>query len=932
MRVIARLFSGALVGAVAVLLACCQEQITFPAPVLRTLVPATTSAGQPSFTLELTGNNFTPSSIVEWNGSPRVTLFVTTKELQAQILATDVQNAGQASIVVITQPPGGGTTQPLIFTITSVLSGVPTISSISPSGVSTGGGSFTLTVNGLGFVSLATVTVNGNIRPTGFLGSDTLQATVLASDIASAGSLQIAVVNPEPGGGSSNFVNLPVSNPVPAITALSPTSALAGSTATSLAVTGTNLVPDSVVTFNGAPRTTAFTNNTSIQASLTPGDFADAGTVQVAVVNPADGGIGGGTSNVLMFAVDATELAGLPMIVDVAPNGTQANTGICGATCTTGKPTLTTAGPSMSQSGEFIAFASTSTNLLTTPVNTSSGVFLRNTCLSNTVKFGGSGSCVPKTSLVSLGPDGNVANGPSFEPSLDGGGTQVAYTSTASNLVDYVVVPGGPRQVYWETPCTGTTGCTGSTDTALVSISADGLSPGNGESYNPAISADGRYVAFVSLATNLLLTPPVGGFDGVTPQVFIRDTCSVAPPFALGGCVPTTYLLSESPDGTAAGDGPSSNPTVANEGLYVAFVSSATNIVPGSNPDATGEIFESSTCVTTIGTVGNTCAPVTILISTPDGVTPADGTNAQPSISEEGRFVAFASTADNLIAGVGPLQQIYVRDTCTEVDVTITTTCSATTLLASTPDGTTPANGLSEKPSINQCSSGLAVATTGGCVNGQPIAFASLATNLGPLAANVENGVENVFIRNACLNPVVTTATTTSCLPYTLLASQPSGTTPPPANGKSIAPAISGDGNTVSFISFANNLVANDSSTFQDIFLSTADLTFTFTLTLKDQVNTAGGTVTDTTGQIDCTESAGVNGAPPLQSGTCTATYISGTSITLTATATTGATFMSWAGTVLGTNCTATPATTPATSDTCNFAVVANNTATATFQ
>jgi hypothetical protein len=919
LRGIARLIFGSMVCVLVVLLACCQQQIKSPKPSLSKLVPSDMPANQPAFTLELDGGNFTPNSVVLWNGQGRSTLFVNTSELTAQIPASDIQNAGSALVEVETTAPGGGVTQALTFTIDPVNSGVPRISSLSPVTATTGGGSFLLLVTGTNFVNQSTVTVNGNIRSTTPMGTTLVEAVVLSTDISNAGTLQIAVVNPPPGGGSSNFFSLKVKNPVPSLGSLAPTAVLAGSSGTTLALTGTGFVPDSVVTLNGAPRATTFSASTAVQAVLNAGDFTTAGVVQVQVTNPADGGSGGGTSNTLTFAVNATELAGLPLIVDLAPDGTQANAGICGATCTGGTPTLATAGPSASQTGEFVVFASTSTNLVTSPVNTSSAIFLRDTCFNGAVKIGGTGACSPKTTLVTVAPNGAAADGGSSEPSLDSAGTRVAYTSTASNLVNYVVVPGGPRQVYWQTPCTSGVSCAiGSNATALVSASADGLSPGNGESYNPVISSDGRYVAFVSLATNLLTTPPAGGLDGVTPQVFVRDTCSVVPPVALGGCVPTTYLVSVSPDGTAAGDGSSSHPAIANLGLFVSFVSSAANLVPGSNPAGANEIFERSTCVTTIGAAGNTCAPVTSIVSTPDGVTAAGGTNLEPSISQDGRFVAFASTAQNLIPGVGPTQEVYVRDTCTGVAASTPPTCTASTLLASTPDGTTPANGLSENPSISHCGA----TTITGCSNGQPIAFASQASNLN---ADVQNGVENIFVRNACLNPTTSTIGTVTCVTYTLLASKPAGTSPPPADGKSVAPAISGDGNTVSFISFANNLVINDSNALEDVFLASSALTFNLTLTVQGTGATGSGSVTDGTGQINCVETAGLNGAPGVQLGTCTARYLSGSAITLTATPSGTSTFQTWAGSVLGTSCTATSAS-------CEFLAVQDNTATATFK
>ena len=468
--------------------------------------------------------------------------------------------------------------------------------------------------------------------------------------------------------------------------------------------------------------------------------------------------------------------------------------------------------------------------------------------------------------------------------------------------------------------------CTvGNATTALVSIAPDGLTPGNGESFNPVISSDGRYVAFVSLATNLLTTPPSGGFDGVTPQVFVRDTCTLVPPTALGSCVPTTYLVSSSPDGTAAGDRPSSHPAIANQGLFVSFTSTATNLVTGANPSGLSEVFERSTCVTTIGVAGNTCAPITGLVSSPDGVTPADGASAESSISQDGRFIAFASTATNLIPSVGPTQEVYVRDTCTGVAVVTPPTCTAATLLASTPDGTTPANGLSENPSISQCGTTTISST---CTTGQAIAFASQASNLNGV---VQNGVENIFVRNPCLNPpVVTTTTTTGCVTYTLLASRPAGTLPPPADGKSVAPSISGDGNTVGFISFADNLVSNDANALEDIFLASSALTFNLNVTVQGTGTTGSGTVSDGTGQIRCVETAGVNGAPGVVSGTCSARYLSGSSVTLTATATAGSTFITWGGSVLGASCVAT--TPPTVPTSCSFAAIQNNTATATFK
>jgi hypothetical protein len=283
------------------------------------------------------------------------------------------------------------------------------------------------------------------------------------------------------------------------------------------------------------------------------------------------------------------------------------------------------------------------------------------------------------------------------------------------------------------------------------------------------------------LATNLVSNVT---FDGVTPQIFVRDTCDGAPSTT---CSPTTFLVS-TPDGITPGNGPSSAPSIASAGAFVAFVSTANNLgATAPNPGRLAEAFV-RTCATQV----TTCAAETDLISTPDGVTPANGASTQAAISTTGRFVAFTSSGTNLGFTSGGVQEIYVRDTCLSE-----TGCTPSTILASTRDGSTPANALAEQPSFD--------------TTGQFVAFASAASNLG---ANTANGIENVFVRNTCLN------ITTSCTTATVVASQPAGTLAAPLNGSNLAPSISGDAHSVSFLSFANNLVARDTNGLLDAFLA----------------------------------------------------------------------------------------------------------------
>lgn len=920
---------GFLLVLLAVLCGGCQEQLNYPKPSISALHamtptgPASITAGTPGFNLIVIGGNFTPASTVLWNGSGRVTIFNSTTSLTAEILSTDIANAGVARVEVSTPQPGGGTTTFLTFTINPTNSPIPQISSLTPSGsfVSTAG--FPVTISGTNFASLATVTVNGNPRPSSFSNSSTLTVNLAASDVAQAGTLEIAVINPQPQGGTSNSVAFLVKNQTPGITSLSPTGVVAGGTGTTLTVTGTAFVPTSTVTVNGAARATAYVSATSVTATLTAGDLAAAGVDSVEVVNPAPGG---GPSNAEILAVNGTPIVGLPAILDLAPDGTQANAGICGLDCN-GIPTLTTAGPSTSDDGAFVVFASDSTNLILNQTNAFSNIFLRKTCL---VTVGTttttSSSCTPSTSLVNASANNGEANGPSSQPTIDSAGDHVAYTSTASNLVNYVAVSGSGRQVYWQGTCASTSassGCAGTTgQAALVSASADGQSAGNGESYDPVISPDGAYVAFVSTATNLVSNVLV---DGITPQVYVRNTCNLIPP-ATGSCVPVTYLVS-TPDGTTPANAASSNLAVSDTGLFVAFASTATNLgASAANPTGTTEVFVRSTCITTIGEIDNTCVPQTTIASTPDGTTAANAASTEPSISSDGRFVAFASAATNLIVGAGPTQEVYVRDTCQGFEV-VETSCTPSTQLVSTPDGTTPANGLSENPSINgTCTTTVSASTP--CVTGQYVAFSSLASNLG---GNVENGIENVYTRDTC-NAISTALTSTEelCSPYTFLSSQPPGTSPPPANGSSVAPSISGDGHTVSFLSSAENLVAHDTNGMADVFLAPANIAYTLTLSLQ---GTGTGTVTDSTAQINCKQTAATSTTPLTEAGTCTAQYVSGSLVTLTATASSGFSFTAWGGSAPNvTNASCVVTTDSTTTGTCEFSIIANQTATATFK
>jgi hypothetical protein len=152
----------------------------------------------------MSGSNFVAGSVVKVNGANRSTTFVSATQLTASIPASDIAVAGNLSITVFNAAPGGGTSSALTLAVSNP---VPSISSISPNPEVAILGSFTLTVNGTGFVRGSVVQIDGASQPTTFVSSTQVQAKVNGG-LLSLGVHSVTVFNPTPGGGTSNSVNL----------------------------------------------------------------------------------------------------------------------------------------------------------------------------------------------------------------------------------------------------------------------------------------------------------------------------------------------------------------------------------------------------------------------------------------------------------------------------------------------------------------------------------------------------------------------------------------------------------------------------------------------------------------------------------------------------------------------------------------------------
>jgi len=207
-----------------------------------------------------------------------------------------------------------------------------------------------------------------------------------------------------------------------------------------------------------------------------------------------------------------------------------------------------------------------------------------------------------------------------------------------------------------------------------------GAQPSNQSSFTPSISGDGRYVAFVSQATNL----PGMMTAGADWQVFVRDTCggSNAPS---SGCTPSTSLTSLSGGvGASPADGVNWLPSISADGSTVAFASSATNIVSGGGDGLVPQIFVHGpmNCIP-MGRLGLHCPITTIAISGPTTVSGANGIGGvSPSLSADGGHVAYQEL--NFVAGNAEIADIKVVNTC--VRHYLLNLCAYTSNVASTPN------------------------------------------------------------------------------------------------------------------------------------------------------------------------------------------------------------------------------------------------------
>ena len=404
--------------------------------------------------------------------------------------------------------------------------------------------------------------------------------------------------------------------------------------------------------------------------------------------------------------------------------------------------------PSNSSDGRYVAFESKADNLVAGDILGFDDIFVRDLQ-------------TPTTTRVSVDSGGAEGSGHSYSPSISGDGRYVAFESNANDLVagdtnplsDIFVheLPGGP--------------------TTLVSVDSFGVQDVPSSSFSPSISADGRYVAFDSDA-DLAAGDTNGKVD-----IFVhdRDADGNGTYDEPGPVGVSTVRVSVATGGVEVDD-PSYSPSISADGRYVAFESISPDLVIGDNNVSTDIFVHDRQTVTT-----------TRVSVASGGVEGNDNSNA-PSISADGSSVTFQSDADNLVVG----------DTNVKSDIFVHHWQTVTTTRVSVDSLGVQGNGDSNAPSIS--------------ADGRYVAFESLSTNL---VAGDGNGFSDVFVhdRDADGNGTYDEPGAISTVRVSVDLAGVEG------NDNSNAPSISADGSSVTFQSDAFNLVVGDTLGFPDIFV-----------------------------------------------------------------------------------------------------------------
>ncbi|MEQ6902095.1 hypothetical protein [Nocardioides sp. YIM 152588] len=400
------------------------------------------------------------------------------------------------------------------------------------------------------------------------------------------------------------------------------------------------------------------------------------------------------------------------------------------------------------------------------------------------------------TTLVSAGLGGAVPNGRSTHPELSSDGRFVVFDSEASNLVSGD--DNGVRDVFWRDQLTGETRIVSRADGADGEL-GDGTSGAgfNAGEHHTGISADGRYVAFLSAASNL-----VAGDDNGVTDVFVRDVVAGR-----------TLLVSGTGAGAVVPEGAQGDLAISGDGRFVAFASRSEEL-------AGAELVESFGLNALQVLRWNRRTGRTVLVSRTDDGTPAETDASGPVISDDGSKVGFVTAAENLggLPSVESPRPVFLVRDVVRARTTVESRAvgpdgevqsSASGLMAG--DGThvawadTNAKRLFVRDLATGATEQAAVLTGGELLPGFCCFNFAISADARFIAAHAEDGDENntIYLRDRATG-------------ITEIVNRPTGAEaePLPSNGRD-GVAISDDGRFVAFSSDAPDLAPDDFSSGQ---------------------------------------------------------------------------------------------------------------------
>lgn len=267
-------------------------------PTVDSVNPSRATVGSVGPAIVVVGNNFVPRSIVQLDGAPLATTFVSDSELRATIPTPKLTMVGTLRISVGTSAPGGGASKELAFQVENP---VASVTQLSPLSVVTGAAATELHVFGSKFVTGAKIVVSGTDLATTFVSDSELVGTLASSVFATSASLPVKVRNPSPGGGDSNDIVFTVANPDAGLDGINPQGAFVGSASLDMTIHGAGFVGNSTVLFNGASLKTTFVDTKTLTATVPSSLLGAAGDFPVTVNNPPPGG---GVSKPSVFRIE----------------------------------------------------------------------------------------------------------------------------------------------------------------------------------------------------------------------------------------------------------------------------------------------------------------------------------------------------------------------------------------------------------------------------------------------------------------------------------------------------------------------------------------------------------------------------------------------------------------------------------------------------